>query len=398
MKKRIVLNIGLFLFLLPGIEAQENSPYISKVYDFMPAPGQFVNDLPFYEEGDTKENMILKVEECITGDEKILVSLGAYGGYIVFGFDHPVVNVPGVNDFKIWGNAFYASENPNPNAPAEGGSCEPGIVMVSYDANGNGIPDDEWYELAGSEYNSPATIHNYSITYYKPDPEKEPVPDTDYPYLNDLTYIRWTDNQGETGYVAGNVFHEQSYWPEWYDGETLTFTGARLADNYIDESGDGSYYVQYAYGWGYADNHPNTDERADFNIEWAVDKDGNAVYLPEIHFIKVYTAVNQYCGWLGETSTEVMGAVDLHADATSSVRYGKEEQLSKIWFNTWTRQLYVHTEKQQDIFIHSVTGKMVSNWVLAPGENEISLSDLSSGVYLVKVGNTTAKIIITDLY
>ena len=29
-----------------------------------------------------------------------------------------------------------------------GGSAEPGIVFVSKDVNGNGEPDDEWYELA----------------------------------------------------------------------------------------------------------------------------------------------------------------------------------------------------------------------------------------------------------
>ena len=31
--------------------------------------------------------------------------------------------------------------------------------------------------------------------------------------------------------------------------------------------------------------------------------------------MKVYNAVLQQCGWLGETSTEVCGAFDLHPDA-----------------------------------------------------------------------------------
>ncbi|MDR3262178.1 MAG: hypothetical protein LBT78_10160 [Tannerella sp.] len=80
----------------------------------------------------------------------------------------------------------------------------------------------------------------------------------------------------------------------------------------MDESGNGSYYVQYACHWGYADNHPNTDNRSGFNIEWAVDANGNRVHLSGIHFVKVYTGVNQYCGWIGETSTEILGAEDLH--------------------------------------------------------------------------------------
>lgn len=307
-------NIIILFSICVGFHILVNaqSPYISKVYDFKPAPGQFTNELPEYESGNSHNDLIRKVEECIVGNEQILISLGGYGGYIIFGFDHLVENKPGKYDFKIWGNAFYAETNPNPDAPSEGGSCEPGIVMVSCDANGNGIPDDPWYELAGSEYHKSQTIKNYSITYYKPDPNKEPTPDMDYPFLNDTTYIRWKSNQGELGYIYRNVFHSQSYYPEWIDGDSLIFEGTKLANNYIDESDDGSYYVQYAYRWGYADNHPNNDNRSGFDISWAVDSEGNLVNLPGIHFVKVYTGVNQYCGWLGETSTELMGAEDLH--------------------------------------------------------------------------------------
>lgn len=308
--RSIIILLSICAGIYTSVYAQ--SPYISKVYDFKPAPGQFMNEMPEYEPGNSHDDMIKKVEECIVGDAKTLVSLGGYGGYITFGFDHLVENKPGKYDFKIWGNAFYADLNPNPDAPSEGGSCEPGIVMVSYDENGNGIPDDAWYELAGSEYHKANTVKNYRLTYYKPDPDKEPTPDNDYPFLSDITYIRWESNQGDEGYIYRNVFHLQSYYPEWIDENSLVFEGTKLENNYIDESGDGSYYVQYAYRWGYADNHPNNDPRSGCDISWAVDEDGNLVNLPGIHFVKVYTGVNQYCGWLGETSTEIMGAEDLH--------------------------------------------------------------------------------------
>ena len=35
----------------------EKSPYITRVLDFRPAVGQFVNQLPEYKEGDTQEDM-----------------------------------------------------------------------------------------------------------------------------------------------------------------------------------------------------------------------------------------------------------------------------------------------------------------------------------------------------
>ena len=74
-------------------EEVEYSPYISTVYEYCPAPGQFVNAMPEYREGDTAETMRQKAEEAIAGKMQSGVSLGAYGGYITFGFDHTVVNV-----------------------------------------------------------------------------------------------------------------------------------------------------------------------------------------------------------------------------------------------------------------------------------------------------------------
>jgi len=291
-------------------EEIEYSPYISRVYDYCPAPGQFVNEMPRYEEGDTYESILQKAEESISGTNDIMITLGGYGGYVTFGFDHTVMNIPGEKDFKIWGNCFYELLQPE----KKGGSAEPGIVMVSYDTNCNGIPDDEWYELAGSEYNSSATLHDYQITYYRPDPDRQIVADENNS-LDDIYYIRWEDNYGKTGYIAKNIFHDQDYYPKWITSGQIGFGGSLLANNAEDISGYGTYYILYSYPWGYVDNHPN--EYADlnsFDISWAVDSNGNHVDLPGADFIRVYTGLNQYCGWLGETSTELSRAQDLHID------------------------------------------------------------------------------------
>lgn len=291
------------------------SPYISKVYEYHPAPGQFVNLMPAYENGDTYADMLKKTEESIGGTNDVMISLGAYGGYVTFGFDHSVVNVPEQYDFKIYGNAFYAAENPNPDNPDSGGSSEPGIVAVSFDRNQNGLPDDPWYELAGSEYRKPQTKHHYRIAYERPDEQKPAVPHPTVPALTDTAYIRFTDSEGKTGYVPRNAFHRQSYYPQWVNESVLNFEGTLLANNAVDERGNGSYYVLYAYDWGYADNHPNeVADKSSFNIEWAVDENGNSVHLPCIDFVRVYTGVSQSCGWLGETSTELSKAEDLHIE------------------------------------------------------------------------------------
>jgi hypothetical protein len=382
MKKTLLLQL-LTLCVSAHIHAQ--SPYISKVFDYRPAPGQYVNVHPKYEEGDTHETMIHKVAEGIVGDAKGLVTLGAYGGYIVFGFDHLVENRPGKYDFKIWGNAYYSS-----TAPLTG-SCEPGIVMVSFDENGNGIPDDPWYELAGSEYYKPETIKNYEITYYKPDPDKMPTPDPNFPFLTDTSYVKWIDNQMDTGYVAKNAFCKQPYYPQWINDETLVYEGTKLANNGVNESGAGNNFVQYPYPWGYADNHPNDNILSNFDIGWAVDSQGNKVDLPGIHFVKVYTGVNQYCGRFGETSTEVMGAEDLHIQGIEIDVLGVQTEAlpdARVYFARGE----LHLENLDGCYctVYNVNGQIVSNFYVN-SSNVVSLLPSSfSGVYLLKAQKQNA--------
>jgi hypothetical protein len=306
------------------------SAFISKVFDYLPAPGQFVNELPKYSAGDTYETMVTKAGKELVGEDANLITLGGWGGYVVVGFDHTIVNVPGRRDFRIYGNAFGANANPRPNAPF-GGSCESGIVMVAYDKNKNGKPDeDEWYEIKGSGNfsaenepwysnavngkNDVRTFRSYEMTYHRPTVETPGTPDG---FISIGNYIRWTDNQGQQGYKIKNTYHAQSYYPSWVKDEKITFQGIRLAQNGIEESGQGSYYVLYAYKYGYVDNYPNQHDNAGIDIDWAIDKKGNKVNLPGIDFVKVYNGVDQENGWLGESSTEVGRGEDLHLLGTN---------------------------------------------------------------------------------
>lgn len=393
MKRKMLFLMVLSVFALS--KAETNSPYITRVFEFTPAPGQFINTLPKWDADDTADSMALKAEKAIANNNKGMISLGGYGGYVVLGFDHTIVNLPDSCDFKVLGNAFWSASNPNPNASKRGGSCEPGIVMVSVDANNNGLPDDEWYELAGSEYNSTATIKNYTITYYKPDSNKTAVPDPKNSFLTDTTYIRWQTNGHGNGYLYKNSFHSQSYWPQWLKGDSVAFTGTKLANNYVDESGVGTYYVQYSYPWGYADNAPNTDTMSNMDIDWAVDKDGNKVNLTGIDFIKIYTGVNQYCGWLGETSTEVMGIEDLHPAASSVSRLNQTTKTNtlRIIGNPIQETLILNSLLPQSIRIYNTSGIQIKTVQLSEGTNYLDCSALSKGIYLLKSNSDILKFI-----
>lgn len=314
------LYLFLILLLISTISCSDNDDeesvsiddaYISKVFEFKPAVGQFTNALPEYEEGNTEEDMRKKAEKAIKGKNPYsMISLGGFGGYVIFGFGHTVENKKGLKDFRILGNAFWAEGSSTTGEIDRGGSCEPGIIMVSMDSNKNGIPDDEWYEIIGSEHKN--AIKDYEITYYRPNSEKTPVLDEDHYYATDVEYIRWTDNQGNSGYKMKNRYHSQNYFPEWLKEDKITFKGTLLPNNAIDESNTGEYWVQYSFNYGYADNAPNNDDASAIDIDWAVNSNGNKVYLPQIDFVKIYSALNQECGWLGETSTEIAGAYNLH--------------------------------------------------------------------------------------
>ena len=86
-----------------------------------------------------------KVLDAIGNNKRGMITLGGFGGYVTVGFDHTIQNVEGLRDFRVLGNAFYANANPNPDAP-EGGSCEPGGIMVAYDPDNLGPDNVQWYE------------------------------------------------------------------------------------------------------------------------------------------------------------------------------------------------------------------------------------------------------------
>ena len=313
--------------LSDGIESASNkiitystrNCYATKILEYQPAAGQFRSE-------NAWDNPI----EFFSSNERG-VSLGALGGYIVFGFDQSIYNNPqnpyGV-DFTVEGNSFVAAE--------KGVWTEPGAVQVMEDLNGDGIPNDgEWYELAGSDYWLSTTKHNVELTYYNPH----------YNVRYTVPWaMKWEEN-GETkheyGAVITNNFHKHSFYPDYFynqdnpdaskrwflpsiSRDSVTFSGVTNIRGCIDMRSP-SYIEFYSYsGFGYCDNkgfvkddsriaqnpygRPTLGETAGdgMDISWAVDKDGNYVDLEKIDFVKVYTAGQVIAGWLGEWSTEVL--------------------------------------------------------------------------------------------
>jgi hypothetical protein len=253
----------------PAVAGNKATP--ATAFDYVPAPGQFIN----YQTGSTKARALQDLQTNLDNGGASMI--GAYGGYWIVGFDHSVRNESGRADLLIPGNAFA-------------GWSEPGIVWVMQDDNGNGLPDDTWYELKGSEAGKPETLSRHAITYYRPTATGADV--------------LWTDNRGGSGTVDYNGFHSQAYYfPMFITGEYYTLTGTRLQPNFFMA---GAIESARDLPWGYVDNY-NTDPSrpiGHFYIEDAIQADGSPVALQYIDFVKVHTATTGKGSAVGEISTE----------------------------------------------------------------------------------------------
>lgn len=290
----------------------------SKVFEWVPAPGQFINATDPMGGMTGAETTPEAAAAWAAGrlEKGSTVSLGAWGGYIIVGFDH---SIPATDDMElaVGGNAYSLAVVGNAflNAGSgRGGSNEPGIVYVMQDVNGNGLPDDEWYELRGSETGQAATWQDYAVTYYRPAGPKMPV--------------QWTDNRGQSGTVdyLASIHRQDYYYPAWVTADSYTLRGTRLAARTTQDPATG-LWDNLAFPWGYADNvgtdslsggddTDGTGQRNGFLIGNAMYPDRNRIPLLYIDFVKVQTGVQSKAGWLGENSTEVCGFIDMTMSPT----------------------------------------------------------------------------------
>ncbi|MBA4410182.1 MAG: T9SS type A sorting domain-containing protein [Bacteroidota bacterium] len=290
-----VLVIGILMMFFHDSKAQ----FASKLIEYLPAPGQYTN---------AEFIGTPNAANSIVGINKGLVSLGAFGGSATYYFDQGIKNDPlnpyGV-DFTVYGNATPTWS-------------EPGIIQVMKDENKNGIPDETWFEIAGSDHFWNSTSLAYEVTFKNSGSTK-------------ASNIPWADNQGKSGIIPENSFHSQSYYPNavifpGINPSQYTLKGTRI-EGFIDLSNPG-VVNSYRRKFGYADNTPVisfTEKRPDnpytyeiegsggdaIDMDWAVDKDLKPVYLDEINFIRIYTGMNALAGWLGEISTEITGIRDV---------------------------------------------------------------------------------------
>ena len=330
------------------------SSYIADVLEYQPAPGRNVN----YSLGYTNhapssyQDLLASCKSVICGPKiNKSISLGGFGGYVVFSFDHTIINVPNVPDFEIFSNIVLTGD-PAADPSKEkilSNSC-PGVVWVAFDANNNGKPDEEeWYELFYPvEPSTPNPLHllrNVSITYTRNTPSNltgaalDSAEAREYKFVDPIRWQLTYPTQQLEAYVPttlpkmegfipklitdvdNTTAKSREYWPLWRENDKeITLKGTLLAPNGVEKwnrvtTATGEHLQVISSLWvlpgTYAHNIPATA----FDISHAIDKDGNPVNLPGVQFVKVQTGVNLQLGHFGASCTEIQGARDLHMDA-----------------------------------------------------------------------------------
>lgn len=295
--------------------APAHAQFATRILDYSPAPGQFVQDPTF---NDPTRALGPPIGGgTISPDLTKLVSLGGFGGAITLGFDRPILDDPrnplGL-DAIVFGNASFVNGHPNRRF------AEAATIEISLDANNNGLSDDPWSIIRA--------------------PHLPTIP------AAALTTTTWDDNIPDLMFAP----HEASWIPPGCTGQWQT-TACSLPAAFIGP------VVQNPLGltatteaiWGLADHTPtlllgdlNADNLIDdpaalselfytrpddpftvgitpgsgggdaFDIKWAVNPaTGAPANLTGFDFIRITTAVNAVHPTLGEVSAEIGAVADV---------------------------------------------------------------------------------------
>ncbi len=314
----------LYLMLL-FTQFASASPFASVVVRYEPAPGQFVNNEQF---NDPNRALGAPVGGGTNiADQSSIVSLGAFGGSIVLGFDQTVTDDllnPFGMDAIVFSNAFWSGSNPNDHW------AECATIEISYDANQNGQSDDTWYLIPGSHISNPqnqwasATWDTFiSDGTYPPMNETWLPPGSfgtwsTYAYelpakLFSLLIVR---NPSENSEIEG-IFGYAEYSPTLLLGDldaNNNVDDPTMTDEDFYTVPDDPHTIGISPGSGGGDA---------FDIAWAIDPvTGEAANLEGFDFIRLTTAVFvdlNLVGPVGEKSAEIDAVADVAPDPFGDV-------------------------------------------------------------------------------
>ena len=376
LKKTISILIAIIMVLsCISVTAFAEGAIDARVKEYLAAPSQYTNNPMFG----------TKIDGTLSG-KATTTSLGNFGGYVIYEFNNKIENSDkhryGI-DFMISGNAFNAAAT----------TQEPGQVWVSQDGTA-------WYALAGSEHYEDETNWDYSVTYQKTE-------------TNTSTYV---DSLGESGNVCSRSPYplKANYPTVDFDENSLTLSGILLRKNLTPSTANGiltSFGYVDALSWKmsdlpvnpYVENPQQNAKDGQFDISWAVDKDGMPIHLDWVKYVKVQTATFIDGGAFGEKSTEI-NCVNLASDEDftndktnveitvngkkvefDSNSFAKLDDLGKgvdVKVNAENSNIYINNERTDEKLFAEAPAKGLVRVIVQTGDGEaqIFMLDVSSAL------------------
>ncbi|MDX9910669.1 MAG: hypothetical protein RBS39_02430 [Phycisphaerales bacterium] len=315
------MNVGLASItcvLASCSSAMASGPFATRVMEYRPAPGQFVQHPDFNDPSNALGPPV--GAGPFAPDNSKVVTLGGFGGSITLGFDHPVVDDPrnpfGM-DAIVFGNSFWVGNNPNRRW------AEPATIEISRDVNANGLADDPWYVIPGTYIANPPDAQRVSVVW------DDLIADATYPPAS-AAWIpagfsgMWTTCAFELpleifGSIIGvtenpaGLFAEEEGYLGYADCSPTLPLGDLDGDGFVDDpfiapevfytTPDDPFVVGITPGSGGGDA---------FDIQWAVDPaTGTPARLRSFDFIRITTAIDFVSPLFGERSAEVAGVADV---------------------------------------------------------------------------------------
>ena len=297
----------LYLCCASAAIAQPPSPFATRVLDYSPAPGQFVQN-PQFNDPTRALGPPGIAGGLSAGDNSKCVTLGGFGGSITLGFDHSIranPHNPRRCDFIVYGNGFLVGGDPMRR------NAECGVIEVSRDDNHNGLADDAWYLIPGSHLAPPIVRTTAAWNALTLNPTW--VPPGRSGAWNTSGYMLPTGAFSASPILVNTLGTGAEQVWGYADLAPTLLLGDTNADNTIADPGAdaANFYTRpddpLAVGIS-----PGSGGGSAIAIRWAVDPaTGAPANLDRIDFVRITTGINAVHPILGEISTEISALADV---------------------------------------------------------------------------------------
>lgn len=298
----------LLIALALAVSANAQPPFASRVLDYSPAPGQFVQNPQFNDPARALGAPGI-AGGLSAADNSKCVTLGGFGGTITLGFDHSIYanpHNPHQLDFIVYGNGYYIGGDPLRR------HAELGVIEVSRDDNHNGQADDAWYLIPGSHLPAAAPVVRTNAMWNAATLNPAWIP-TGRSGMWATSGYQLPAAFGPSPIIVNSLGSGSEELWGYADLAPSLVLGDTTATNIVDDpAADPALFYTIPDDPRTTGIDPGSGGGSAIAIRWAIDPaTGATANVDRIDFIRITTGINAVHQILGEISTEISAVADV---------------------------------------------------------------------------------------